>query len=132
MTAMEHSSLLVASATGGVLRRPVQPTPGSAACTTTMASSTVTTTISKTGFLFVVSGINLFYSFGNLINYRKAVEIFLILALFSDLPVYKATYDLLFAVFRFTKDFSKDYKYTFGESLEKRLNCRQILKSQYK
>jgi len=41
------------------------------------------------------------------------------LALFSDLPVYKATYDLLLAIFRFTKDFSKDYKYTVGESIKK-------------
>ncbi len=41
------------------------------------------------------------------------------MALYSDLPVYKATYDLLIAVFRFTKDFSKEYKYTVGESLKK-------------
>jgi hypothetical protein len=54
-----------------------------------------------------------------LINYREAVEFFLILALFSDLPVYKASYDLLLAIFRFTKDFSKDYKYTVGESIKK-------------
>jgi hypothetical protein len=40
----------------------------------------------------------------------------LILALFSDLPVYKATYDLLLAVFRFTKEFSKEYKYTVSAS----------------
>ncbi len=94
-------------------------------------------------FLFVVSGINfcdkraqrqtclsaaersknhvnnLFDLFDNLIKYREAVEIFLILALFSDLPVYKATYDLLLAIFRFTKDFNKDYKYTVGESIKK-------------
>ena len=54
-----------------------------------------------------------------MIKYREAVEIFLILALFSDLPVYKATYDLLLAIFRFTKDFNKDYKYTVGESIKK-------------
>ena len=41
------------------------------------------------------------------------------MALFSDLPVYKATYDLLLAIFRVTKDFSKDYKYTVGESIKK-------------
>ena len=41
------------------------------------------------------------------------------MALFNDLPVYKATYDLLLAIFRFTKDFSKDYKYTVGESIKK-------------
>ena len=41
------------------------------------------------------------------------------MALYSELPVYKATYDLLLAIFRFTKDFGKDYKYTVGESLKK-------------
>ena len=41
------------------------------------------------------------------------------MALYSDLPVYKSTYDLLLAIFRFTKDFSKEYKYTVGESLKK-------------
>jgi len=41
------------------------------------------------------------------------------MALYSDLPVYKSTYDWLLAIFRFTKDFSKEYKYTVGESLKK-------------
>lgn len=39
--------------------------------------------------------------------------------LYSELPVYKATYDLLLAVFQFTKGFAKEYKYTVGESLKK-------------
>jgi hypothetical protein len=38
------------------------------------------------------------------------------MALYSDLPVYKSTYDLLVAIFSFTKDFNKEYKYTVGES----------------
>jgi len=41
------------------------------------------------------------------------------MAYYSDLPVYKATYDLLLEMFRFTKDFTKEYKYTVGESLKK-------------
>lgn len=41
------------------------------------------------------------------------------MALYSELPVYKSTYDLLLAIFRFTKDFAKEYKYTVGESLKK-------------
>jgi len=41
------------------------------------------------------------------------------MAFYSDLPVYKSTYDLLMAIFRFTKDFGKEYKYTVGESLKK-------------
>jgi hypothetical protein len=39
--------------------------------------------------------------------------------LHSDLPVYKSTYDLLLGIFEFTKSFSKEYKYTLGESLKK-------------
>ena len=50
---------------------------------------------------------------------RSPIEFFLKMKLHSDLPVYKATYDLLLAIFRFTKDFGKEYKYTVGESLKK-------------
>lgn len=42
------------------------------------------------------------------------------MALFSELPVYKATYDLLIAILQFTKEFGKEYKYTVGESLKKK------------
>ncbi|MDY0143385.1 MAG: four helix bundle protein [Bacteroidales bacterium] len=41
------------------------------------------------------------------------------MAHYNELPVYKATYDLLLAIFQFTKEFSKEYKYTVGESLKK-------------
>ena len=41
------------------------------------------------------------------------------MAHYNELPVYKATYDLLLEMFRFTKDFTKEYKYTVGESLKK-------------
>ena len=41
------------------------------------------------------------------------------MAQYNELPVYKATYDLLLAIFKFTKEFSKEYKYTVGESLKK-------------
>jgi len=41
------------------------------------------------------------------------------MALYSELPVYKATYDLLLGIFQFTKEFGKEYKYTVGESLKK-------------
>lgn len=39
--------------------------------------------------------------------------------LHSDLPVYKSCYVLLLEIFLFTKEFSKEYKYTVGESLKK-------------
>ena len=41
------------------------------------------------------------------------------MSLHQDLPVYKASYDLLLEIFRFTKDFSKEYKYTIGENIKK-------------
>jgi hypothetical protein len=40
------------------------------------------------------------------------------MGLHYDLPVYKACYDLLLEIFQFTKDFSREYKYTVGESLK--------------
>lgn len=36
----------------------------------------------------------------------------------SELPVYKACYDLLLERFRFTKEFGKEFKYTVGEKLK--------------
>ncbi len=41
------------------------------------------------------------------------------MAKYDDLPVYKASYDLLLGIFNFTKNFSKEHKYTVGESLKK-------------
>ena len=41
------------------------------------------------------------------------------MAKYDELPVYKASYDLLLEIFKFTKEFSKEYKYTVGESLKK-------------
>jgi hypothetical protein len=41
------------------------------------------------------------------------------MTLYNELPVYKATYDLLLSVFEFTKLINKEYKYTIGESREK-------------
>jgi hypothetical protein len=41
------------------------------------------------------------------------------MAQYDELPVYKASYDLLLEIFRFTKDFSKEYNYTVGESIKK-------------
>ncbi len=41
------------------------------------------------------------------------------MALYDHLPVYKVSYELLVELFRFTKDFSREYKYTIGESIKK-------------
>ena len=41
------------------------------------------------------------------------------MATYNHLPVYKASYDLLVELFRFTKDFNREYKYTLGENIKK-------------
>ena len=43
------------------------------------------------------------------------------MATYNHLPVYKASYELLVELFRFTKDFSREYKYTLGESIKKEI-----------
>jgi len=40
------------------------------------------------------------------------------MTLYSDLPVYKASYDLFVIIFEYAKHFNKDYKYTIGEKLK--------------
>jgi len=49
----------------------------------------------------------------------RPIDFFLKMKLHSDLPVYKSCYVLLLEIFLFTKEFSKEYKYTVGESLKK-------------
>jgi len=41
------------------------------------------------------------------------------MALAEELPIYKATYDLVLVIFNLVKNFKKEYKYTLGESLKK-------------
>jgi hypothetical protein len=44
------------------------------------------------------------------------------MAQYNELPVYKATFDLLLAIFQFTKGFSMIFTSTVGESLKKGKN----------
>ena len=41
------------------------------------------------------------------------------MSLAEELPVYKAGYDLVLAIFEQARNFKKEYKYTIGESLKK-------------
>ena len=60
------------------------------------------------------------------------------MATYDRLPVYRASYDLLVEIFQFTKNFTREYKYTVGEKLKNetlemimniyRANTRQIKK----
>lgn len=57
------------------------------------------------------------------------------MALYTALPVYKVAYDLLIEIFKRTKLFSREYKYTLGErlkneSLELIINIYKANKSQ--
>jgi hypothetical protein len=40
------------------------------------------------------------------------------MALYSQLPVYRASYDLLVSIFDFSRNFTREYKYTIGEKLK--------------
>jgi hypothetical protein len=40
------------------------------------------------------------------------------MALYSNLPVYKLGYDLLIEIYKRSKNFSREYKYTIGEKLK--------------
>lgn len=40
------------------------------------------------------------------------------MALYDELPVFKASYDLLLEIFRFSANFTREYKYTVGERLK--------------
>ena len=36
------------------------------------------------------------------------------MALYYELPVYRDVYDMTLSLFRYTKDFSREYKFTLG------------------
>lgn len=45
----------------------------------------------------------------------RAKFIFNNMATYDNLPVYKASCDLLVEIFKFTQNFSREYKFTLGE-----------------
>jgi hypothetical protein len=40
------------------------------------------------------------------------------MALYDELPVFKAAYDLLLDIYRFSATLTREYKYTLGEKLK--------------
>ena len=40
------------------------------------------------------------------------------MARYIHLPIYKKSYDLLIEIFKITKEFTREYKYTIGEKLK--------------
>ena len=41
--------------------------------------------------------------------------------IYDNLPVYKASYDLLLTIFRLNRNFQRDYRYTLGENVKNEL-----------
>ena len=48
------------------------------------------------------------------------------MAKYDELPVYKASYDLLLEIFQFTKNFNKEFKYCLFEWWHPKI-CSEIL-----
>ena len=49
--------------------------------------------------------------------------------LHTALPLYRDTYQLILKVFEYTKDFSKEYKYTLGQDMKR--DALQLMRSIY-
>ena len=49
---------------------------------------------------------------------RSPIEKNILMSLYDELPVFKASYDLLLDIFQFTANFRREYKYTVGEKLK--------------
>ena len=52
------------------------------------------------------------------------------MVLYTALPVYKDTYQLILRVFEVTKDFSKEYKYTLGQDMKR--DALRLMRSIYR
>jgi hypothetical protein len=48
------------------------------------------------------------------------------MAIYDILPVYKVSYDFLLDLFKFTKNFDREYKYTLGEDLKKETTAMMV------
>jgi hypothetical protein len=52
------------------------------------------------------------------------------MALYTELPVYRDTYQLILKVFEITKEFRKEYKYTLGQDMKR--DALQLMRSIYR
>ena len=52
------------------------------------------------------------------------------MALYTELPVYRDTYQLILQAFEYTKDFPKEYKYTLGQDMKR--DALHLLRSIYR
>lgn len=52
------------------------------------------------------------------------------MALYTELPLYRDTYQLILKVYEITKEFSKEYKYTLGQDMKR--DALQLMRSIYR
>lgn len=52
------------------------------------------------------------------------------MALYYHLPVYRDTYNLILKIFEYSRDFSKEYKYTLGQDMKR--DALQLVRSIYR
>ena len=52
------------------------------------------------------------------------------MALYYNLPIYRDTYKLILKIFEYSKDFSKEYKYTLGQDMKR--DALQLVRSIYR
>lgn len=52
------------------------------------------------------------------------------MALYTELPVYRDTYQLILRIFEFTREFSKEYKYTLGQDMKREVLSRNFFQIQ--
>ena len=52
------------------------------------------------------------------------------MALYTELPVYRDRYALILKIFEYTKEFSKEYKYTLGEDMKR--DALRLVRSIYR
>ena len=52
------------------------------------------------------------------------------MVLYTELPVYRDSYQLVLKIFELTKDFSKEYKYTLGQDMKR--DALQLIRSIYR
>lgn len=52
------------------------------------------------------------------------------MALYTDLPVFRDTYQLVLKIFEYTREFGREYKYTLGQDMKR--DALQLVRNLYR
>ena len=52
------------------------------------------------------------------------------MALYTDLPVYRDSYQLVLKIFEYTREFNREYKYTLGQDMKR--DSLQLVRNLYR